>query len=78
MMQVVTWLSVIILGPGAVTIFIWFLLDLTRVSRKCGSERGASFVSVLVSRLTRGSRFAKLLPPNSLATAHRRTWKDRR
>ena len=26
MMQLATWLSVIILGPGSVAIFIWFLL----------------------------------------------------
>jgi hypothetical protein len=33
MMQIATWLSVIILGPGAVAIFIWFLLDLRRILR---------------------------------------------
>jgi hypothetical protein len=31
MMQVATWLSVIILGPGSVAIFVWFLADLKRV-----------------------------------------------
>jgi hypothetical protein len=30
MMQVVTWLSVIVLGPGAVAVFAWFLLELKR------------------------------------------------
>jgi len=34
MMQIATWLSVIILGPGAVAIFIWFLFDLKRILRK--------------------------------------------
>ena len=34
MMQVVTWLSVIVLGPGAVAIFVWFLLDLKRILRE--------------------------------------------
>jgi hypothetical protein len=33
-MQIVTWLSVIILGPGAVAIFVWFLLDLKRILPK--------------------------------------------
>ena len=30
-MQLATWLSVIVLGPGAVGIFIWFLVDLKRI-----------------------------------------------
>jgi hypothetical protein len=34
MMQFVTWLSVIILGPGAVAIFLWFLWDLKRILRE--------------------------------------------
>jgi hypothetical protein len=34
MMQLATWLSVIVLGPGAVAIFIWFLLDLKRILRR--------------------------------------------
>jgi hypothetical protein len=34
MMQIATWLSVIILGPGAVAIFVWFLLDLKRILRE--------------------------------------------
>jgi hypothetical protein len=28
MMQVVTWLSVLVLGPGSVAIFVWFLFSL--------------------------------------------------
>ena len=31
MMQLATWLSVIVLGPGSVAIFVWFLLDLKRI-----------------------------------------------
>jgi hypothetical protein len=34
MMQVATWISVLILGPGSVAIFIWFLLTLKQVFRK--------------------------------------------
>ena len=34
MMELATWLSVIILGPGSVAIFIWFLLDLKRILRR--------------------------------------------
>jgi hypothetical protein len=34
MMEVVTWLSVIVLGPGAVAIFVWFLCDLKRILRE--------------------------------------------
>jgi hypothetical protein len=34
MMKIATWLSVIILGPGAAAIFIWFLLDLKRILRR--------------------------------------------
>lgn len=33
-MQLVTWLSVVILGPGAAVVFIWFLADWTRNSPK--------------------------------------------
>ncbi len=32
-MQIATWLAVFILGPGAVGIFIWFVLDLKRIFR---------------------------------------------
>jgi hypothetical protein len=31
MMEIVTWLSVLVLGPGSVAIFIWFLTDLKRI-----------------------------------------------
>ena len=31
MMEIATWLSVIVLGPGSVAIFIWFLLDLKHI-----------------------------------------------
>lgn len=31
MMELVTWLSVLILGPGSVTIFVWFLFSLRGV-----------------------------------------------
>jgi hypothetical protein len=34
MIELVTWISVFILGPGAIAIFIWFLLDLKRIIRK--------------------------------------------
>ena len=34
MMEVVTWLSVIVLGPGSIAIFVWFLLDLKRIFRE--------------------------------------------
>jgi hypothetical protein len=30
-MEVGTWLSVVILGPGAIVIFIWFLWDFARM-----------------------------------------------
>ena len=31
MIAVLTWISVIILGPGALTVFIWFLIDMRRM-----------------------------------------------
>jgi len=34
MMELATWLSVIVLGPGAVAIFVWFLLDMRKTSRR--------------------------------------------
>jgi hypothetical protein len=34
MMEIATWLSVIVLGPGAVAIFVWFLYDLKRILRE--------------------------------------------
>ena len=33
MMPLVTWLSVIVLGPGSIAIFIWFLTDLKKIFR---------------------------------------------
>jgi hypothetical protein len=32
-MEFVTWITVAVLGPGAVAIFVWFLLDLRRLLR---------------------------------------------
>jgi hypothetical protein len=29
--EVGTWLSVIVLGPGSIAVFIWFLIDLRRM-----------------------------------------------
>jgi len=34
MMAIVTWLSVLVLGPGSVAIFIWFLFSLKRILRE--------------------------------------------
>jgi len=34
MMQLATWLSVLILGPGSLAIFLWFLADLKRILRR--------------------------------------------
>jgi hypothetical protein len=31
MMEAATWLSVIILGPGSIVVFVWFLLDVKRI-----------------------------------------------
>jgi len=33
MMEIVTWLSVLVLGPGSVAIFVWFLLSLRQIIR---------------------------------------------
>lgn len=30
-MNVLTWLSLAILGPGAIAVFVWFLRDVRRV-----------------------------------------------
>ncbi len=30
-MELATWLSIIVLGPGAIAIFVWFLLDVKRI-----------------------------------------------
>ena len=32
-MQWATWLTVIVLGPGAVAVFVWFVIDLVRMGR---------------------------------------------
>jgi hypothetical protein len=34
MIPLVTWLCVMILGPGSVAIFAWFLLDLKGIMRR--------------------------------------------
>jgi hypothetical protein len=39
MIEIVTWLSVLILGPGSVAIFIWFLLSLRDVFGHADDER---------------------------------------
>jgi hypothetical protein len=43
MMQLATWLSVLILGPGSVAVFVWFLVDVKRIfgSERADSEQGA-------------------------------------
>ena len=33
-MELATWLSVLILGPGAVVIFVWFLLGVKGMFRR--------------------------------------------
>jgi hypothetical protein len=30
-MELATWLSVLVLGPGSIAIFAWFLLDVKRI-----------------------------------------------
>jgi hypothetical protein len=34
MIEFVTWLSVAVLGPGSVAVFIWFLLSLRGIARE--------------------------------------------
>jgi hypothetical protein len=34
MMAIVTWLSVLVLGPGSVAIFVWFLFSLRRILQR--------------------------------------------
>jgi hypothetical protein len=34
MMQIATWLSVLVLGPGSIAIFIWFLFGLKKIFQK--------------------------------------------
>ena len=36
LLELGTWAAVIILGPGAAGIFIWFLIDLRRIFRDGG------------------------------------------
>jgi hypothetical protein len=31
MIEAATWLSVFILGPGSIAVFVWFLLDVKRI-----------------------------------------------
>lgn len=38
MMEFGTWLSLLILGPGAAGIFIWFLADLRKIQRGPGED----------------------------------------
>lgn len=33
MIEIATWASVAVLGPGALAVFIWFLIDLRRTGR---------------------------------------------
>lgn len=30
-MELATWLSILVLGPGSIAIFVWFLLDVKRI-----------------------------------------------
>jgi hypothetical protein len=34
MMEMVTWASVLVLGPGSIAIFVWFLCDLRKIFRR--------------------------------------------
>jgi hypothetical protein len=34
MMKIVTWLSVLMLGPGSVAIFVWFLFSMRDILRR--------------------------------------------
>jgi hypothetical protein len=38
MIEIATWLSVTVLGPGSVAVFIWFLLDLKRILPRQNKE----------------------------------------
>ncbi len=40
MIEFGTWLAILILGPGSLVIFIWFLVDLFRIMKRdtLGSE----------------------------------------
>jgi hypothetical protein len=41
MMQIVTWLSVLVLGPGSIAIFIWFLMSLRGILRERNADEEA-------------------------------------
>ena len=43
-MKLATWLSVLILGPGSVAVFVWFLADVKRIfgSARADSEQRAN------------------------------------
>jgi hypothetical protein len=34
MMELMTWLSVLVLGPGSVAIFVWFLFSVRDIFRR--------------------------------------------
>ncbi len=38
MMQIATWLSVLVLGPGSVAIFVWFLFGVRDIFGKGDDE----------------------------------------
>ena len=42
MMELVTWLAVIILGPGSIAIFVWFLCDLKQILASRAEEEQAA------------------------------------
>ena len=31
MMELATWIAVLVLGPGALAVFVWFLFDLRKI-----------------------------------------------
>ena len=33
-MNILTWVAVLILGPGAVLVFIWFVVDFLKILRR--------------------------------------------
>lgn len=39
-MKLATWISVLVLGPGALAIFVWFLVDLVRTFRSPADTPG--------------------------------------
>lgn len=36
-MTLLTWLAILVLGPGALAVFVWFLRDVRRLFREDGS-----------------------------------------